>query len=373
MGTGYRDFYYSPASAPTADKPQSKLWFNDGIWWASAFSRSDRAHHIYRLDWNTQTWSDTGVVIDTRDRAKVDTLWDGTRLYVAAAGPSSSSSSDSARILSFSYDGSSKTYSLDSGFPVTITNGGIESIVIEKDTTGTLWATFTQGSRVLVAHSATDDATWTAPSVLPVSGASNLTTDDIAAVKAFGTKIGVLWSNQNDEVMYFAVHNDGAPDDQWTVEIALAGPEVADDHINLASDSSGRVYAATKTSLDGSADPLIVLLVREVDGTWNSHTFGRVAENHTRPIVLVDDERDTLYMFASAPCCSGAVVYLKQSSLSNISLAPGLGIPFIESATDTKINNPTSTKQMLSSATGLVVLAGDDGTRFYLHNQMPLP
>jgi hypothetical protein len=34
---GYRDFSSSANSVdnPTGEKPQSKLWFNDGLWWAS--------------------------------------------------------------------------------------------------------------------------------------------------------------------------------------------------------------------------------------------------------------------------------------------------------------------------------------------------
>ena len=28
---GYKDFLYTGATAPTGQKPQSKLWFNDGI------------------------------------------------------------------------------------------------------------------------------------------------------------------------------------------------------------------------------------------------------------------------------------------------------------------------------------------------------
>jgi hypothetical protein len=35
---------------PTGEKPQSKLWFNDGIWWASLFDRSTEEYHIYRYD-----------------------------------------------------------------------------------------------------------------------------------------------------------------------------------------------------------------------------------------------------------------------------------------------------------------------------------
>ena len=61
--------------------------------------------------------------------------------------------------------------------------------------------------------------------------------------------------------MYFAVHNDADPDTAWTVETATSGPGIADDHINLKTDSSGRVFAATKTSLSGSG-ALVRLLVR---------------------------------------------------------------------------------------------------------------
>ena len=37
---GYRDFSYSASgvSAPTGEKPQSKLWYADGSWWGALFS-----------------------------------------------------------------------------------------------------------------------------------------------------------------------------------------------------------------------------------------------------------------------------------------------------------------------------------------------
>src|SRR4051812_16262451 len=33
-----------PGSAPTADKPQSKLWWNDGAWWAVMFKLDDNKY-----------------------------------------------------------------------------------------------------------------------------------------------------------------------------------------------------------------------------------------------------------------------------------------------------------------------------------------
>ncbi|KPV48726.1 hypothetical protein SE17_36530, partial [Kouleothrix aurantiaca] len=52
---GFADFsfFYKPAGAsknivlaPTGEKPQSKLWYNDGRWWADMFSPAARAHRI---------------------------------------------------------------------------------------------------------------------------------------------------------------------------------------------------------------------------------------------------------------------------------------------------------------------------------------
>ena len=37
---GYQDFSYGSVGmpAPTEDKPQSKLWFNNGIWWGVLYN-----------------------------------------------------------------------------------------------------------------------------------------------------------------------------------------------------------------------------------------------------------------------------------------------------------------------------------------------
>ena len=381
---GYRDFSFNATSvvAPTGEKPQSKLWFNDGTWWASMFNRTAEEYHIYRYDHATHTWGDTGTLIDERNNSKADTLWDGSHLYVATAGACTTCSPQSARILRYSYDAVSKRYSLDPGFPVTgISNGGMEAIVLEKDTTGKLWVTYTQKRKVYVNRSLSTDQTWGTPFVLPVNGTS-VSPDDISAVVAFDSQIGVMWSNQVDSAMYFATHTDGDADDVWQASrTAIQGPNFADDHISLRSlqvdDVSGRVFAAVKTSLNDVPNPnpnapLIFLLARDQDGNWTNHVFGRVGDNHTRPIVMIDEEHRDLYMFASAPCCDGGAIYYKKTALANISFPEGVGTPFIQSATDTHINDATSTKQNVNSDTGLLVQASDDTSQFYVHNFIDL-
>jgi hypothetical protein len=387
---GYRDFSFAAngVSNPTGEKPQSKLWFNDGVWWGSMFDRSTEEYHIYRNDWANHFWSDTGTLIDERNTSKADTLWDGTHLYVVSAGTSTTNTSHGARIMRYSYNSTTKKYTLDQGFPVNITSTGLETIVLDRDTTGKLWVTYEQNQKIYVNRTLNDDRTWGTPFVLPVNG-TNVASDDISSVVAFDSQIGVMWSNQTDDAMYFATHNDGDPDDVWQgSRTAIQGTKYADDHISLrsvqAADSSGRVFAAVKTSLGDLANPdpnapLLLLLVRDKDGNWTNHVYSRVSDNETRPIVMLDQEHRELYMFATAPCCSGGTIYYKKTSLDNISFSDGLGEPFIQGSTDQNLNDATSTKQNLSSATGLMVMAssgtvvsGTTGSEYYWHNAISL-
>src|SRR3712207_4011021 len=47
---GYVGPSYTGATTPTADKPQSKLWFTDGRWWANMFDTVSQDWHIFYLD-----------------------------------------------------------------------------------------------------------------------------------------------------------------------------------------------------------------------------------------------------------------------------------------------------------------------------------
>jgi hypothetical protein len=375
---GYVGPSYVGTTAPTGQKPQSKLWYADGQWWGVLWDTASRDFHIFRYDWNGNAWHDTGVLVDERSNTYVDALWNGTNLYVASAGTSAGNSTHSPRLTKFGYNAATDTWTRASGFPVTIGNGGVEAAVIAEDSRGIVWATYTQGSKVWITHGTTSgNDTWVPRFQLPASGnTSSVDPDDISAVVAFdGDKIGVLWSNERTETMYWATHVDGTADTAWTTGIAYQHPEGADDHINLKSlvgDPSGRVFAVVKTSLNAPNDPLINLLVLDVQGNWSVHTYSTVAEQMTRAIVLIDAANRDLYVFAAAPCCSGGKIYFKKTSLDNPSFAPGLGNVFIASDTNVSLNNPTSTKQNLSGATGLLVLAGDDSTRRYIYNRLTL-
>ena len=122
---GYQDQSYAPGpSAPTAEKPQSKLWFNDGIWWGSIFNGSTGRFEIYRLNTSTHAWTTTGTIIDARDSSHADTLWDSAsnHLYVATAVVDGSDADLGVKVLRYTYDTGTKLYTLDTGFPVASTD-----------------------------------------------------------------------------------------------------------------------------------------------------------------------------------------------------------------------------------------------------------
>jgi PKD repeat protein len=406
---GHKDFVDTGGSAVTGSKPESKLWYNDGIWWAAMQPTTSSGLFIYKLDPGTDSWVSTGVQIDNRssNHLRSDTLWDGAKLYIASqiqsdSGSTGTGSAFDARLYRFSYNSGTHTYSLDNGFPAIIRSGlKSETLVIAKDSTGELWATWTQPSGsnrlVYVNHTVNgNDASWSTPAILPIgSQPIGVTTDpdDISTIIAFKVggehRIGVFWSNQADQKDYFAWRVDGTPDTTiWTAETALSGTNQADDHVNIKTDASGQLYVVVKTSLTGS-NPLIKLLRRTTTGSWANVVVGidNVGSN-TRPILELEENGsgNILHVFmtgkraGSTTGQSGGDIFEKTSPVSSISFPSGSGTQVIHDGSGTGncstssgtgcLNDVTSTKQNFDATMGIVVLAFDDDANVYWHNHL---
>jgi hypothetical protein len=397
---GYMDQSFSGLQAPpTADKPESKLWYTpDGVWWADMYDQVSKSWHIFRLNRTTEQWVDTGVALDDRANTSADTMWDAKaqKLYVASHGVGESSESNirvsvagrPSRLYRYSYNAGNWT--IDAGFPADINNNSSESLTMDRDSTGTLWATWTQVSgdattgyknTLYVNNTTGSDSSWGTPFTPAVAGV-NPHPDDISAVVAFNNKVGVLWSNNLDGAMYWAVHTDGAARDSWTGSSALRGSGLADDHLNiktLQSDAAGRVFAVVKTGLDrtGTAkqsDPQVVLLTKPSAGSWTSSTFGTLADCHTRPQLVLDETNKTVHVVATAPTDAGCgfsgasgTIYEKVAPMDNPVFPPGRGTAIIRDAASADMNNATTTKQSVNASTGLVVLASNLTTQRYWH------
>jgi PKD repeat protein len=336
------------------------------------FDTASHTYHIFKLNRSTETWTDTGTQIDNRSNTHADMLWSGGHLYAASAVIAASSTQNvtgqPARLYRYSYNSGTQTYSLDTGFPVNINNVSSESITLDRDSQGVLWATWTQAQSVYVNSSTGSDSTWGA---------------------AFGgSRIGLMWSNQVTSTFYFATHTDSVSDrTAWTGVAAVSSPSIADDHMNLKQldgDNQGHLFAAVKTSLDdrsGSSptDPQVLLLARDPStGRWGAYTAGTLADCETRPQVVLDSVSQVIYVFTTAPSSgcpfsgTAGTIYVKSSPMNNISFVSGRGTPVMNDAASPNLNNVTGTKQSVSPASGLVMMASNDVTNRYWHTDMSL-
>jgi hypothetical protein len=407
---GYLGYSYGPAGEgavkehPTGEKPESKLWWHDGFWWGSLFSPEDGEYRIYRYDDMVHNWVKTDTAIDARLQSRADVLWDAAanKLYIVShikvENPSQVNTAPNwAWLFRYSYNAVAKTYQLDPGFPVNHVNRDrTETVVIDKDSTGRLWVTYVSGIGgnppyyVYVNYSDDDGLTWGMPFVLPFDEAT-VAVDDISSVIAFsdngGPKIGVMWSNQLEEHddFYFATRLDSvaAADGGWSLE-KINFPYPANDHINLAKTASGRVLAAVKSVEPGrpEAEPLILVIAREVDGAYSFHTVSLVDDQDTRPIVVINDETNQAHVFATSKVGGGTVCRWSafigttlagmSFPVSNCPPQPQAGGAVIVLGDENydRINNVTSTKQRVNSQTGLLILAADEQSRVYVHNYL---
>lgn len=393
---GYLDYQFPSGVGSnkevTAEKPESKLWWNDGYWWASMWSNSGNAYHIFRLNMSIQEWEDMGVELDDRKASKADVLWDenSQKLYVVShiwsQTGSAAAAGERGELFRYSYSGGA--YTLDSGFPVEVNGAKTEALVVAKDSVGTLWVAYVQSSKLMVNRTlGGDDKNWDTPIQLPVGSAANVSSDDMAAIVAYAGRIGIMWSNQSGGAkMYFATHADGDGNSSADWQVVGAYTVSGDDHISLRSlqnDAAGNLFAVVKTSFSTSSNPpkpyAVVLACTAGNcssaNNWSAHTAYMTDEGSpTRSMLLIDTSNRELYVFTRVRYNSSdhAGIYYKKSSIDNINFPSGLGEPFIRLADATNINDPTSTKQSVSNTTDLVVLASDSSSRRYMHNCIKL-
>jgi hypothetical protein len=388
---GTEGLSHSGTGTPTGTKRAiSALWFNDGIWWGSLWDTASSDFHVFKFNASTNSWSNTGVVTETRANSHQDVLWDGKTLYVASYRfvndglPSEPNFPTTMR--RYSYDSVAKKYTLLGSEQ--INNQKVEVLTIDKDSTGRVWATWQQGNRIFMNATATDGKTWGTPFAHPAS-LSNVSVDDTSAVIAFDGKMGVMWSRQVGDAtdgMYWSYHVDGAVTNAWTTPVAaVKGQRSADDHMNLKwldTTTSGKVFAAVKTSNTGPTQTLIQLLALDkATATWSAHEIAKVSECPNRVIVLIDEAAQQIRTFATYPkesgtnvgvcTSSGGAIYEKSTPLNNINFTTAKTARIVDA--DQYVHNVTSTKQNLNSNTsrtansGLLVLADVNATSRYWH------
>ncbi|HPT32990.1 MAG TPA: hypothetical protein PLW67_14165, partial [Prolixibacteraceae bacterium] len=221
------DFHF-----PTADKPQSKLWYADHSWWAilpdvtgpTLWKRAETG------------WSE---IPEVREKLKgvpgrADVWADETLVTAVGVGDSS------LTVFRLEKLGGIESVQWDTKVLAVLNPpvaGTIETATIGKELSGLWWVAAATGSKVCVWHSTDGGKIWGKPYIL----ASGIDPDDICVITPLPEGIGVIWSDQVRDAVVMRVHRNGNAPGNWDREILVdSGNKTADDHLNtvLATDGT---------------------------------------------------------------------------------------------------------------------------------------
>ncbi len=276
---------------PTRDKPQSKVWYAHGRWWAWLANGASggriwertaagKWRSVKRLDAFAAGLPGRADVIATDDLV-VAALVEGPRLAVAALYWNDGASSWLPATSPLAWQESSD----------------VETVTIARHETGSLWVAYptTAGGRrsIVVRQLDAHLASSLAPHTVL---ARDLFDDEICAITALEDSVAVVWSDQDRErlcLRRLASPTATAPNPTWSaVEIVAQGGKTADDHLNFCrppTPSSIALVAATKLSVDARGQPNLALRVL-TNRRWHTVPFAILdAPNSmapTRPIAL---------------------------------------------------------------------------------------
>jgi len=229
-----------------------------------------------------------------------------------------------SKLVSVRYNRANSTYELlNSDIPPTPIpfDKSTETATIDIDERNVMWLAYEENTNIYVRHSEFPYTKWSNP----ISLANGVKPDDICAVISMNGKTGVLWSNQNSKLFGFKTHLDGDPPSKWSADEKPAsqslldvGKGMADDHLNMALSKNGTLYCAVKTSYDTRGYAQIALLVRNPEGKWQD--LYPIDEKGTRPIVIIDEQREKFQIIYTEKNASGSIYY-RESYLSEISFS----------------------------------------------------
>ena len=335
-------------SQTTGEKPESKLWENDGHWWSVMPDSSGT--WIWRLDGTT--W-DHVLRLTTQNSFRADVLPQGNvdQIFLFDGPNSELASVEYVPGGAGSYEFWSQRSSLTN---ITLPSSS-ETATIAVDGNGRMWVASDASTTVEVRYSDGNYSSFSAP----ITIGTGITTDDISDITALPDgSVGVLWSNQNAKRFYFRVHQPGDDPTNWsTAEIAAGqaalnvGAGMADDHLHMAVAADGTIYAAVKTSYDTSGKTKLGLIVRRPNGVWDP-TLYPIDTSGTRPIVLLDESIGRLLVAYTSTEGGGDILY-RETPLDNISFSAKATL-----MSGGSLNNVTSTKQNI---TDQVVLMAEGG------------
>jgi hypothetical protein len=243
----------------------------------------------------------------------------------------------------------------------------LETATICRDREGRWWVAFDRGRTISVFW--TTDAAglqWSEPFTV----GTDVGSDDISAIFALRDRIGVLWSDQKSDAVYFREHLDPQAPESWNELIIVdRGRKTADDHLHGVIAEDGTLFVATKNSVDKIGEPQQVLRVRRPDGRWENYSYALLEEKlaPSRPIALLGGSPPQLYLLHTMYDRRSVgerrdFITLMMTDRHRLELADQ-GTRFLSAAKS--INNVTGPRRMPPVGIPWIVLASDGDGNVY--------
>jgi hypothetical protein len=251
--------------------------------------------------------------------------------------------------------------------PLAKDGDSLETATIARDSRGRWWVTCDRDQQI-TAFWTTDDVglQWSSGFTL----GTNTHRDDISTLVVLPDRVGVIWSDQIADVVYFREHLDERPPTDWGQPITVQqGGKTADDHLNATVAEDGTLFVATKNSVDQVGSPQLVLRVRRPDGHWENHPYAILQDKlgPSRPIALLGGQTQQLYLLHTIydkhdPQGRRDYIAAIQTPRSPLNLAG----PEARVLTATKpVNNVTGPKRPYATSPPWIVLASDSNGGVY--------
>lgn len=357
ISTDAQPVFRTGVAAATKDKPQSKIWHAHGSWWAWLPVKGGSG--IWKRTPKGWQWQKP---LDRHLRGlpgQADVVEHNGDVVAVLVEP------DRLVVTGFNWDSAAGTYQFaEDPMPFRMA-AGIETATIARSADGRIWIAYNWGRQMWVRSTVPGNASrWSEPFAVDDRKADD---DDICQIVTHAGGVGVIWSDQNHDAVYFRRYADGGWQD---IETVARGGKTADDHLSTAVASDGTLYVATKNSVDLIGEPQLVLRVRTPQGRWRNFGYAPLTTNEqpTRPIALLAADQKQLHLFHTVGLKGTKRSRIDWLSISTRSLRlEGPARVAIEATA--QINNVTGPKAGVPAVGGLVIASDNEG-RIY---EAPVP
>jgi hypothetical protein len=278
---------------------QSKVFYHDGNWWAIA--HHDETSRWYFWKFSDGTWTRLNALVKS-STMKYDAVVDSAndKLYLIGSHASAT------EFRRYSYVSSSATWTLDTGFPVSLSfnnedAGNPLSLVQAKN--GDLWIFRIHNNKLQAKRSTNGGVAWSATIEVKTGlMAATGTTDAVAFSSGGNDFVGVAYGETPaaGTKFGFLAHQDGAANETWTDESAsltLFGAERGSNQLAMTTDANNNIYLFTKTGNASGSDPRNTLYKRASDGAWQKFKVNTSAgEDWKSPAVVFEAVNNKIYV-----------------------------------------------------------------------------